>query len=181
MTAGGGKANTMALFDLGKGAHGPAGNGLDLQVRPLAQLPVLELDKYHAVVLCPGREKLMPAIVMQDSTASFSFSRKWSLTLFMTASVCSRVEPVGSMDLDQQDPLVFIREIGCGHAQEQEPQSCHNQRRTRQSNAVSWQAHGRPVSHTSPGTGRRRGQTTGRTGAGTRSRSPPAHAPWAPA
>ena len=54
MTAGGGKANTMALRMLRKSRHGPSGNGLDLQIRPVAELPVLQLDEDHAVVLPPA-------------------------------------------------------------------------------------------------------------------------------
>ena len=41
----------------------------------LRSVPVLELDEYHAVVLALP-EKPKPAIVMHDSTDSFSFSSK---------------------------------------------------------------------------------------------------------
>ena len=42
------------VADTRKGHHGPSRNGLGLQVRPVAELPVLQLDEHHAVVLCPS-------------------------------------------------------------------------------------------------------------------------------
>jgi len=46
-------------------------------------------------LFCPLPAKPTPTIVMQDSTASFSFSRKWRWTSSATAWVCSNVAPVG--------------------------------------------------------------------------------------
>jgi len=45
---------------------------------------------------CPLPEKLVPDIVMTDSTASCSFSEKWLRTFSMTFLVCSNVALGGS-------------------------------------------------------------------------------------
>ena len=42
-------------------------------------------------------EKLMPETVMQDSTASFSFSLKYTSILLVISRVCSMVAPLGMM------------------------------------------------------------------------------------
>ena len=62
------------------------------------------LRRFHSCSLtnampmfCPLPEKLKPGTVKQDSTASFSPSRKWFLTPSMTFSVCSRGEFAGSI------------------------------------------------------------------------------------
>ena len=46
----------MALADLRKGFHGTSCNGFYPQIRSIPELPVLQLDKYHTIVLCSSRE-----------------------------------------------------------------------------------------------------------------------------
>ena len=49
-------------------------------------------------------ENPIPEIVMQDATASFSFSRKCFSILAVISLVCSRVEPEGSMTMERSIP-----------------------------------------------------------------------------
>ena len=44
----------QGIADLRKGPRGPFRDGLHPQVRSIAEFPVLELDKYHAVGLSPS-------------------------------------------------------------------------------------------------------------------------------
>ena len=48
---GGRKGKDQRVAEAGKRPHGPAGDRLDPQVRPVALLPILHLDKDHAVAL----------------------------------------------------------------------------------------------------------------------------------
>ena len=73
MTAGGGKAKTMALRIAGKGPMAlPA---MALAFRSARSRSFQSFSLMNTMPLfCARPEKPMPAMVMQDSTASFSFS-----------------------------------------------------------------------------------------------------------
>ena len=104
-----------------EGCHGPAGNGLDPQILPIPEFPVLEFDERHGIVLSPAGKA-----DAADGHRAFHglFLILQEMTLgpgSMTFRVCSRVEPVGSDHLRQQDSLILIGEVGGRHALEQEP------------------------------------------------------------
>ncbi len=75
------EGHDLSLFDLRESLHGPACHSLDLQIRTLALLPVLELDKAHGQVLplaakvaahCSHHIRHSLFLVFKEMTAHFA-------------------------------------------------------------------------------------------------------------
>ena len=96
MTAGGGNANTLALRIFENFSMARPTTAFTFRSARRRRSQSLSMTN-PSPTFCPVPEKPLPASVKQESTASFSSTRKWFRTWSMTCSVCSRVEPEGSV------------------------------------------------------------------------------------
>ena len=103
MTAGGGNANTRALRTLENFAMARFSSASTFSSADWRSSQSLSLTN-ESPTFWPVPEKLRPARVKQVATASFSSSMKWLRTCSMTRSVCSSVEPVGSVTCTNRMP-----------------------------------------------------------------------------
>jgi len=95
-TAGGGKANTRALRCWENAAMALPATAFTLRSDRFLRFQSFSLTNTMPL-FCALPEKPIPEIVIIESTASFSLSRKCFCTALTTSWVCSMVEPDGNM------------------------------------------------------------------------------------
>ncbi len=174
------KGKHHGVADLGKFPHGPSGHGADLQVRPVAQLPVLELDECQSRVLSPAG-KVDAGNRHAGFHRVFLVLQKIVFDLLHDLLGLLQGRVRRQHGLHQQDSLIFIREIGGGHSLKQESHRRHDQQKYNQ--VAEFPGEGLADQLQIPVSGpkkdavkpsEKRAQEPDRL-------PPPVHAPWAPA
>ncbi len=137
ITDGGGKANTRALRILAKTLVARSAMAFTLQIRPIAEVPILELDEDQAIGLgSPGEA--------DPGNRHAGFHGLLFMLLEMARDVgCHRLglfqgRAGRQHDHGEQDPLILIRHIGrwanAGRGAPPPPRSRHRRLRS----AASW-------------------------------------------
>ncbi len=111
------KGDNYGVTPFGELIRNPADNGLDPQTLTVAEIPILQLGKYHAVVLRPAGKAL-------TGNRHTGVHRLFFVLLKITLDIIGNRLGLlkggtrGQNHLAHQDSLVFIREITGRHSHE---------------------------------------------------------------
>jgi len=113
------------VADGGKGAHGSFDDCRGFQIGTVAQMPVLETDENHAVILRASGETV-PGNGHNHFHRFFFIFLKVFFNLFGDLICLFQRRTRWHDHLGQQGSLIFIRQIGGGHAQKQNRHDDHD-------------------------------------------------------